>query len=138
MIDKEAIMQEINEKAKKEALHATASEVATTITKGVGVASGIIMGGGALYNPHVNRTGDLSADSQIMSLKEPFIMVKRNAMVSPSNDSLGHLEGFPAYTKCKLSACKGFTVVDKVIVNVNCTDEERAEIERLLKQGVYL
>lgn len=105
------------------------------------VAGGVATGIGAIgaaVNPRVNRAGDLSADAGIMGIKEPFIMVKRNESCYPTNDDLGKLEGFPAYTHCKLSNCKGFTVVDKVILNVSATDDEKEEIEMLLKKGVYL
>ena len=47
--------------------------------------------------------------------------------------------GFPVNISGKLSEFRGFTVVEKIDVhNVNCTDDEKAELERLLKEGVIL
>lgn len=98
------------------------------------VAGGLIIGN----RPVISKTGDISAEVGSMGLQQPFLLVKRKQSYYPSNDKLGKVHGYPAYTMCKLSNCKGFTVVQEVILNVSATEDEKNEIESLLKKGVYL
>ena len=72
-----------------------------------------------------------------MSQRIPFLVLTQPQQ--HLDDHYKEYSGLPSYITYKLGACSGYTKVENVIDNtVSATDEEKAEIERLLKEGVYL
>ena len=85
----------------------------------------------------VQRSGSIGSIYGAMTNKKACIYVKRPIAYNANNYQ--HYYGFPANWTCTLRDCHGFTRVKDIHLDtVTCTDEERIEIERLLKQGVMM
>lgn len=85
----------------------------------------------------VQRSGSIGSIYGAMTNKKACIYVKRPVAYNANNYQ--HYYGFPANWTCTLRDCHGFTRVKDIHLDtVTCTDEERIEIERLLKQGVMM
>ena len=113
-----------------------------------GSAAGGSMGSGAingvltaantfLDGPDIQRSGAYSGSASALTIRTPYIVVTRACQQKPANYS--KYIGYPSFITYKLSELSGFTSVENVIDNtVIATDAEKAEIESLLKEGVYL
>lgn len=113
-----------------------------------GSAAGGSMGSGAingvltaantfLDGPDIQRSGAYSGSASALTIRTPFIVVTRACQQKPANYS--KYIGYPSFITYELSELSGFTSVENVIDNtVIATDAEKAEIETLLKEGVYL
>ena len=83
----------------------------------------------------VVRSGSLGSIYGAMANKKACIYIKRPVAYNANNYQ--HYYGFPANWTCALRNCSGFTRVKDIHLDtVTCTDEERIEIEQLLKKGV--
>lgn len=108
---------------------------------GASVMGGNILGAvdSAMNVPslEVERTNGYTGSSAILGCEQPYIFLSQPVQVF---DSLyPHYEGYPSYMAYKLGDLSGFTKVEELIDNtVEATETEKAEIERLLKEGVIL
>lgn len=85
--------------------------------------------------PSVERSGNVSGTAGIMSIKKPYLVITRPRMSVANN--LNRFTGNTLNVTCKLSAVKGFTMVELIHLDgIPCTENERAELETLLHQGV--
>lgn len=106
---------------------------------GYAVGSGATMASSAtgLLNSQATflRSGNFSPNHGACANQQPFILLERPV---PFNaDNYPHYYGNPSNMTVTLGICRGYTRVKDVHVeNINCTNEEKAEIESLLKQGV--
>lgn len=66
----------------------------------------------------------------------PYLVLTRANPVFPNK--YNSLFGYPCNYTTTLGNCSGFTSCQLVHININCTDEERAELEELLMEGVIL
>lgn len=111
------------------------------ISAGMGIATGgvgAVVGTAAALTSHkvtYNRSGNISANAGACMPKTPYIIIKRpNAYDAPN---YRHYYGDPANWTVTLGQCSGYTRVKDVhIDSVACTDAEKDEIVRMLKQGV--
>lgn len=102
-----------------------------------GVLSLVSATSNMLSGANVKRTGSLSSASGFMGIKKPYLILSRP--VQSLADSYNHFNGFVSNIKMKLGDCSGFTKVDMVHLEaIPCMDEEKAEIESLLKSGVLI
>lgn len=102
-----------------------------------GVLSLVSATSNMLSGADVKRTGSLSSASGFMGIKKPYLILSRP--VQSLADSYNHFNGFVSNIKMKLGDCSGFTKVDMVhLESIPCMDEEKAEIENLLKSGVLI
>lgn len=112
---------------------------------GVGIATGSattvanqavsMLGGGARVN--YARTNGFNNNVGTMTSQKPFIIIQRPIAFNAYNYQ--SLYGFPSNWTVKLGQCHGYTRVKDVHVDtVVCTDEEKKEIETLLKTGVII
>lgn len=113
-----------------------------------GAVGGAIIGGGAAgaalgagrallhSNVDVARSGNLSANAGILGTREPYIIITR----SIPHDALNYSKyyGYPANKTIYLSDCSGYTRVRDIILHTSGTQEERDEIMKLLKNGIYI
>ena len=113
------------------------------ITSALGAATGspssIASGVSNVLNsvPQMQKSGSFTGASGYIGCYKPYIAIDRPIQQLPKNYK--KYVGYPAFIPYQLSALSGFTVVDSLIDNtVIATDTEKAEIERLLKEGVYL
>lgn len=106
----------------------------------VGGVGGAILGGirGGATGADVRMSGNLSGNAGAMGIRKPYIIVKRPVEVVAKN--YNSFYGYPANITAKLSSFSGYLRVKDVHVeNVpGATDEEKREIESLLKGGVIV
>ena len=127
----------------------------SAVISGIGVAAGMATGAApvtamsaaGLLNsaantainskPHVQRSGNLGGSAGILSILTPYVIIERPQLSVPYN--LQHYIGQTSNITYYLSQLSGFTMCEYVhIENCTGTSEEIAEIEALLKEGVYL
>lgn len=102
-----------------------------------GVLSLVSATSNMLSGADVKRTGSLSSASGFMGIKKPYLILSRP--IQSLAESYNHFNGFVSNIKMKLGDCSGFTKVDMVhLESIPCMDEEKAEIESLLKSGVLI
>lgn len=87
--------------------------------------------------PQIQRSGNLGGAAGIMSILKPYVIIER-----PRLSVANRLEQYVGQTtniSYTLGSLSGFTMIEYIHVE-DCpgTTEEVAEIESLLKQGVYL
>lgn len=119
------------------AINAVSGIVGASMTGNVG---GLVQGGlGALQStkPAYKRSGSLSGPSGMFDIKKPYVVITRpNASIAPRQNTF---KGYPLNSTKKLSTLKGYTVVDTIhLENISATDDEKMEIETLLKGGVII
>lgn len=87
--------------------------------------------------PHVERSGSLGGSIGLMSVQTPFIVriIPRQSLP----DNYKHYAGYPSNITATLSSLSGFTKMEKInITGISATDDELAEIYKLLYSGVIL
>lgn len=83
------------------------------------------------------RTGGLGGSNAAMNCRYPYLTVYCPNLCAPDNQNA--FTGYPAYITAKLSEQSGYTEVYKChITAAGASDAEIAEIEMLLKEGVYI
>lgn len=127
----------------------------SAVVSGIGAAAGMVsgaapltaMGAVGLLNTasnavmnskqQIQRSGNLGGSAGIMSVQTPYVIIERPRLSVPNN--MQHFVGQTSNISNLLGYISGFTMVEYVhIENCTGTSEEIAEIESLLKQGVYL
>ena len=93
---------------------------------------------GALMNQnHFTTKGCPSPSCDAFDEQKAFIIIDYPVYYLPTN--YAHDYGYPCNLSMKLGNCKGFTKCANVDVDgLACTEEERAELKRMLESGVYL
>ena len=72
-----------------------------------------------------------------LGVQKPYIIIQRPKQCIPANQNT--FTGYPSYITATLGDLKGYTEVDKIILeNINATENELNELESLLKGGVYV
>ena len=85
----------------------------------------------------LERTGSFSGAASGMSCRKAYLVLTQPSQHLPAD--YNKYIGWPSYIRYKLSTLSGYTQVEEVIDNtVVATDDEKAEIERLLKEGIIL
>lgn len=87
--------------------------------------------------PSIQRAGSMGGAAGLASVQFPYCIIERPRISAPEN-----YNGFIGNTlnvTMTLSDCHGLTFVDQIhLDNVICTEDERNELYRLLKEGVIL
>lgn len=87
--------------------------------------------------PSFPKSGNMSGSNGLLAGQHPYIIIERPRQCSPVRQN--NYTGYPAYITRTLSTLRGFTQVQDIhIENINCTEEEREEIMKLLREGVML
>ena len=121
---------------------AGALQLAVAVGTGAGggagaFASAVSSTSSLLSGAEVRRAGNLSATSGFMGIKKPYLILSRP--IQSLAESYNHFNGYVSNIKMKIGDCSGFTKVDMVHLEaIPCMDEEKAEIESLLKSGVLI
>ena len=85
----------------------------------------------------VQHSGTFSSNYGAMGSKKPYLIIRRPIVVNATNFNLEY--GYPAHKRVTIGACTGYLRVREVnVVSATATDEEKQEIESLLKAGVYV
>ena len=100
-----------------------------------GVAGAVV--GGFMGGSSIERSGGFTSNSGAMGIKIPYIIISRKY----GYDALDYnnFYGFPCNKTVVLNSCKGFTRVKDIYIDIpNVTNEEKNEIETLLKNGIII
>ena len=122
------------------------SALMSAVGIGLGVASGGALGAVAVAGSagnmlsremlHVSHSGNISSNAGIMGQKKPYIIINRQR---PYNaNGYNRLYGFPINKTVFLGNCTGFVKVKKCRLTTSATDNEKTEIETLLRDGVIM
>ena len=85
--------------------------------------------------PSISRSGSMGGSAGLMSYQKPYIIINRPRMSVP--DKLNKFVGNTLNVTMNLGNLKGFTQVELIHLDgIPCTDNERNELEMLLKGGV--
>ena len=99
------------------------------------VAGGVA--GGLMGGTSIERSGNFSANSGALGIKKPYLIISRKTPYDA--DNYNDYYGYPSNKTVILNSCKGFTRVKDIHVNIpNATNEEKNEIETLLKTGIII
>lgn len=91
----------------------------------------------SMLSPQVSRSGAVSGSAGCMGVQYPYVI--REAVRFHSTDGFNKSSGYPSFYYRELSDVYGYTVCLNVhLENIPGTQNEVAEIERLLKEGVIL
>lgn len=118
-----------------------AGSIAGSIASGGALAPMAIgASAGALSSMHtsVQHSGSISGNAGAMGGKIPYLIISRPQ--SYMADNFKHFQGLPENKSVVLAQCSGFTRCSAVHVEnlTTATEEEKAEIERQLMEGVIL
>lgn len=95
------------------------------------------MGRASLGKNDVSHSGSFGSSYGAMGAKIPYIIVKRPTQKSVVNYNQEY--GFPAHKRVTIGACSGYLRAREVhVISPTATDEEKARIEELLKEGVFV
>lgn len=84
---------------------------------------------------HVQRSGSMGGASGLLAVQRPYVIIQRPRMCVP--DELNKFVGNMVNITMKLQNCVGFTMIDQIRLDkVKAMQEEKAELLRLLKEGV--
>ena len=89
-----------------------------------------------LNKPNIRHSGGISMASGLMGRQRPYIIRHTPRMAFPEGQNT--YIGYPNWTGMSLGSLSGFTRVHKIHLSCSGTEEEKAEIVRLLMEGVIL
>lgn len=85
----------------------------------------------------VQHSGQFGASYGAMGQKIPFIIIRNPIQVKVVNYNDDY--GYPAHKRVIIGGCTGYLRVREVnVISAHATDDEKAAIEALLKNGVYV
>lgn len=106
----------------------------------VGGAGGAVLGAarGAMSGADVRMSGNLAGNAGAMGIRKPYIIVKRPVEYAAA--AYNEFYGNPANVTYQLKDFSGYVRVKSVHVSAiaNATQDEKSEIENLLKSGVIV
>lgn len=83
----------------------------------------------------VEKSGGFGSMGGMLGVQKPYLIITRPRQCLPENQNV--YTGYPCYMTLSLGNVTGFTQVEEVYLSgMTCTDEEKNEIETLLKEGV--
>lgn len=118
--------------------------VASLLTGNIpGAIGGIAHGVGSAVSTAVSQkstvqhSGSFGASYGAMGIKKPYLIIRRPIQKQVINYNEDY--GFPAHKRVLIGSCSGYLRAKEVhVVSPTATDEEKAMIENLLKQGVFV
>lgn len=99
------------------------------------------LGAGASFmsgNTSVQHSGAIGSNAGACGIRKPYMIITRKRAYDAENYQ--HYYGFPSNKHIRLGTCKGYTQVKSCHVEsiYRATDNEKQEIESLLKEGVII
>lgn len=117
-----------------------AAGIAGAITGNVAAIAGAVGGAASTVlgsKASVSSVGSISGNAGVFGAKQPYVVINRPVPAEANN--YGHFYGLPANASIMLGACLGYTRARDVILDsIPATGDELEEIDRLLKEGVYI
>lgn len=85
---------------------------------------------------NILHSGTITGASSLLGIRKPYFVIEfPNQSLA---DNYKHFVGYPSNIYSKLDSVSGYTEVEKVLINIEGTDDELAEIIEALHGGVYL
>lgn len=85
----------------------------------------------------VQKSGSPNGISGVLGVQKPFIIIERPINAYPEN--YNDYNGLPSYQTKSISELSGFCKFEQVELDgLTCTEEEKQELENLLKGGIYI
>ncbi len=107
----------------------SAGSIGSAVSSALNVATGKQTG--------ITRGGTLGGNIGVLGDFRPYLIIHKPIQSLPVD--YAHKQGYPSNITAALSSISGYTEIESVhLDNIPCTDSERDEIERLLKEGVIL
>lgn len=115
------------------------------LTTGVGqMASGNLLGGALnlasnvmSMSQHISSNGGSNGISGVMGVQTPYLIIQRPINAYPEDYNV--YNGLPSYQTKKIDGLKGFNkFVTVELDNLDCTEEEKIEIENILTSGFFI
>lgn len=105
------------------------------IAGAVGSVAGIAS---SAYSFETQKSGQFTGSSAILGVEVPHLILTQPIQVKPAR--YGDFEGYATYITYRLGSLTGYVKVEAIIDDKisGATEREKAEIERLLKEGVYI
>lgn len=113
--------------------HAESMHRAAMIREVGGVASTAVN----VLKPSIGKSGSMSGTGGLMAIQKPYLILTRPRQAVPGSQN--HYMGYPSFITTSIGSLSGYTEVEEVHLDgIPGTDNELAEIESLLRGGVYL
>lgn len=116
----------------------TVGHTAQNIARGVSLAGSTAEGALSL-KPSIGRSGALGGTTGILAGQKPYLIITRPRLCKPKNQDF--YKGYPSFVQTTVGDLigKGYTEFDTIIIStLYLTDDEEAELERIMQGGVYL
>jgi hypothetical protein len=85
--------------------------------------------------PNVEKSGSMGGMGGMLGVQTPYLILTRPRQCLPARQN--DFEGYPSYITRNLSDVRGYTVIESVhLEGITATDDEKSEIESILKTGV--
>lgn len=111
---------------------AVAGAVSGAISQAPAVASNVM---GA--KPDIRSGGAIGSSAGILSVQRPYLIIERPKQSVPAFQN--HFTGYPSNVTAKVSDLTGYTEFETINLDgIALTDAEKAELDNILKGGVYL
>lgn len=120
------------------------ASVSSALAMGPG-ATALALGGAAagavensiVQNPRTFSVGNCMANNGWVGIQYPYLVFTRSKVSYP--DGYGEHFGYPSMKKERLGSLTGYTKIAEIHLDgLECLEEERQELETLLKNGVIL
>lgn len=111
-------------------------------TGGISAAAAVGIVGGAAMNSvnsklNMPHGGQCASTAGFLSVQKPYLIITRPAQCLPEDNAA--YQGYPAYITETVGNLSGFIKISEAHFDgFTCTDGELKEIDRLLKEGVYV
>lgn len=116
------------------AIAGTGGASSTLVAAGLAAQQGMNI---ASQKVNISHSGGMSLEAGMFGIQYAYLVVTRPREARPSNYK--NINGIPSELGGQLGNYSGFTKVSSVQVNISgATEEEKNEIEKLLKEGVIL
>lgn len=90
-----------------------------------------------VMKPSIEKSGSISGTGGMMAVQKPYLIITRPRQAVPGSQN--HFMGYPSFITSVIGTLSGYTEVEEVhLEGIPATDSELAEIESLLRGGVYL
>lgn len=85
--------------------------------------------------PNVEKSGAMSGTGGLLGVQTPYLIKTRPRQALPEMQN--SFTGYPSFINESLAALSGYTEIEEIhLDNIAATDNEKSEIEALLKSGV--
>lgn len=111
---------------------AVAGAVSGAISQAPAVASNVMSA-----KPDIRSGGAIGSSAGILSVQRPYLIIERPKQSVPAFQN--HFTGYPSNITAKVSDLTGYTEFESINLDgIALTDAEKAELDNILKGGVYL